>query len=62
MQKMKAVIELIVNDLPLPLSLKDIRKPHIELHIEPDWLLIYYCPDEVTVHFESTGTHLDLFG
>ncbi|OUI77993.1 addiction module toxin, RelE/StbE family protein [Commensalibacter intestini] len=67
MKKMKAVIELIVNDMPLPFALKDhplkgVWKPHRELHIEPDWLLIYYCPDEVTVHFERTGTHSDLFG
>jgi len=42
--------------------LKIVWKPHRELHIKPDWLLIDYCPDEVTVHFKRTGTHSDLFG
>lgn len=36
---------IIVNDLPLPLALKGVWKLHRELHIDPDWLLIYYCPD-----------------
>ena len=33
-----------------------------ELHIEPDWLLIYkLLPDEKVVIFVRTGTHSDLF-
>ena len=33
-----------------------------ELHIEPDWLLIYeITPDKKTVIFTRTGTHSDLF-
>ncbi|HLB56052.1 MAG TPA: type II toxin-antitoxin system YafQ family toxin [Coxiellaceae bacterium] len=33
-----------------------------ELHIEPDWLLIYeITSDKKTVVFTRTGTHADLF-
>ena len=32
-----------------------------DLHIEPDWVLIYCVVGEV-VRFERTGTHADLFG
>ena len=31
-----------------------------ELHIEPDWLLIYET-DETTLFLARTGTHADLF-
>ena len=35
---------------------------HRELHIEPDWLLIYKLPPkEKIVIFVRTGTHSDLF-
>jgi len=35
---------------------------HRELHIEPDWLLIYKLPlKEKVVIFVRTGTHSDLF-
>ncbi|MBV9575273.1 MAG: type II toxin-antitoxin system YafQ family toxin [Gammaproteobacteria bacterium] len=37
-------------------------RSHRELHIEPDWLLIYkLIPQENTVIFVRTGTHSDLF-
>ena len=33
-----------------------------ELHIEPDWLLIYkLIPENNSIIFERTGTHSDLF-
>ena len=33
-----------------------------ELHIEPDWLLIYkYSNDNVILYLLRTGTHSDLF-
>lgn len=35
---------------------------HRELHLEPDWLLIYkLIPKSRTVVFVRTGTHSDLF-
>lgn len=37
-------------------------KGHRELHILPDWLLIYYLEDDVLVlTLSRTGTHSDLF-
>lgn len=37
-------------------------KLHRELHIEPDWLLIYkILPEEKVVVFVRTGSHSDLF-
>jgi mRNA interferase YafQ len=37
-------------------------KNHRELHIEPEWLLIYkLIPEEKVVIFTRTGTHSDLF-
>lgn len=49
----------------LPAQLKDHPltgnwKPRRDLHIEPDWLLIYKI-DNDTVHFGRTGSHSDLF-
>lgn len=40
--------------------LKD-REPERELHIRPDWLLIYKYVDEQTVRLIATGSHSDLF-
>ncbi|BDR58040.1 type II toxin-antitoxin system YafQ family toxin [Xylocopilactobacillus apicola] len=37
------------------------RKPVRELHIKPDWLLIYKYIDENTIRLIDTGTHSDLF-
>ena len=37
-------------------------KGHRELHILPDWLLIYYIEDNTLVlNLTRTGTHSDLF-
>lgn len=65
MQKLTAVMQLLIDDLPLPPELKDHAlqgnwKPRRDLHIEPDWLLIYLV-DEEHVHFDRTGSHTDLF-
>ncbi|MDQ3459449.1 MAG: type II toxin-antitoxin system YafQ family toxin [Deinococcota bacterium] len=35
-------------------------KPFWELHVEPDWLLVYEPTDEV-LYLVRTGTHADLF-
>jgi mRNA interferase YafQ len=37
------------------------RSDCYDLHIEPDWVLIYSTDDEC-VHLIRTGTHADLFG
>ena len=37
-------------------------KGHRELHILPDWLLVYYILDDTLVlNLSRTGTHSDLF-
>lgn len=64
--KLRDVISLLLAGQPLPRELGDHPlkgewKPSRDLHIEPDWVLIY-CVDGEVVHFERTGTHSDLFG
>ena len=35
---------------------------HLECHIQPDWLLIWYCDkNKKEIHLIRTGTHSDLF-
>jgi mRNA interferase YafQ len=65
MDKLKAVIEKLVNeDIPLPVSNRDHNLTgnmaiYRECHIEPDWLLVYYYFEGVVV-FARTGTHSDI--
>jgi len=66
MDKLRNVISLLLADQPLRTALGDHPlkgecKPRRDLHIEPDWLLIYLVESEF-VRFERTGTHSDLFG
>ena len=63
--KLRAVIELLVTQKPLPHQLQDHPlkgswKGYRDLHIEPDWLLIYKA-DNANVWFVRTGTHADIF-
>ncbi|MCX4310551.1 MAG: type II toxin-antitoxin system YafQ family toxin, partial [Desulfovibrio sp.] len=56
----------ISNQRPLPPAYKDHPlkgkwEPKRELHIEPDWLLVYEISGE-QCFFARTGTHSDLFG
>jgi mRNA interferase YafQ len=60
------VIALLVAGGALPPELRDHPlkgewRPSRDIHIEPDWILIY-TPSENAVRFERTGTHSDLFG
>ena len=66
MDKLRHVISLLLADEPLPRELGDHAlkgewKPNRDLHIENDWVLIYFADDK-SVRFERTGTHSDLFG
>jgi len=66
MGKLRQIIGLLLAGQPLPRELGDhplkgAWKPRRDLHIEPDWVLIY-CVDGEVVRFERTGTHSDLFG
>lgn len=65
-RKLRAVIELLVSHQPLPRELKDHPlkgdfKGARDLHIEPDWVLIYEADDE-NLQLMRTGTHADIFG
>jgi mRNA interferase YafQ len=65
MAKLRRVLQLLIEGAPLPARLRDhcLKSDWIgyrDLHIEPDWLLIYKA-DAASVHFERTGTHSDLF-
>ena len=66
MSKLRTVIEWVLAGEPLPRELGDhplngAWQSSRDLHIEPDWVLIYRV-DGDAVHFERTGTHSDLFG
>lgn len=65
LEKIKEPIRLLVKEEPLPEfyldhSLSGQWKGCRDLHIEPDWLLIYRIQNHV-IRFERTGTHSDLF-
>jgi mRNA interferase YafQ len=66
MEKLKTAMRMLIDETPLPASyldhpLKGEWKRWRDLHIEPDWLLIYQL-DAESVRFERTGRHVDLFG
>lgn len=63
------VLNLLVEGSPLPEKYQDhpLRnskdfKNCRELHIEPDWLLVYkYSNESLILYLIRTGTHSDLF-
>jgi len=65
LQKLKAVIDLLVTREPLLPKNRDHalggdRVGWRDCHLEPDWLLIYkLLPDELVLG--RTGSHSDLF-
>ena len=67
--KIHEVIKLLMEGACLPEKYKDhpLRnskefKNCRELHIEPDWLLVYkYYNDNVILYMVRTGTHSDIF-
>ncbi|EJF88029.1 type II toxin-antitoxin system mRNA interferase toxin, RelE/StbE family [Bartonella melophagi] len=65
LEKIKRVMLLLQKGKPLPLHYKDHPLKanwhgFRDVHIEPDWLLIYKISDN-QLRFERTGTHSDLF-
>ena len=70
LNKFSEVIDLLKNGSSLPEKYRDHplqpSKEFIdcrELHIEPDWLLVYkYSNESVILYLVRTGTHSDLFG
>lgn len=65
MDKLKTLLNLLVNQRPLPSSyldhpLKSNWKGFRDAHIEPDWLLIYRVEGD-ELQLARTGTHADIF-
>ena len=66
-EKLKAIISLLLDSKQLVLSYRDHNlkgnfKDRRECHIEPDWLLVYKLnKKEKTMTFERTGSHADIF-
>ena len=68
-EEFKPVLTYLVNGETIPEKYRDhpLRnskdyKNCRELHIEPDWLLVYkYSNDNVILYLLRTGTHSDLF-
>jgi mRNA interferase YafQ len=65
MDKLTAALDLLLTQQPLPASYKDhaLRgnwQGWRDLHLEPDWLLLYRVKGE-KLHLARTGTHSDLF-
>ena len=66
MTKLRAVILLLIEDAPLAPRhrdhpLKGAWLGYRDLHVEPDWVLIYKVT-ATEVLLARTGTHSDLFG
>ena len=66
-QKLKDIVEKLAKGVPLDPALRDHSLSgnwvnHRELHIEPNWLLIYRIEENILVlELVDTGSHSDLF-
>ena len=65
LEKIKAVIDLLVAGEPLPPKNRDHKLGgnwigRRDCHVEPDWILIYKLTEDELL-LERTGTHADLF-
>lgn len=66
MDKLKAVIDLLVQDIPLPEIYRDHPLHNSwqgfrDCHIEPDWILIYQkSEDTLTLVLARSGSHSEL--
>jgi len=66
-ESLQSIMKKIEHEEKLDPQLKDHNllgkwNEHRELHLEPDWLLIYkILANEKVVIFVRTGTHSDLF-
>ena len=67
-QKLKDIVDILAKGKKIADSYKDHPlignwQGHRELHIEPDWLLIYKIEENILIlELVDTGTHADLFG
>ena len=65
LNKLKTVLLLLLEAKPIPEAYRDHPlkgrwRGFRDLHIEPDWLLLYRVTDE-ELHLARTGSHADLF-
>ncbi len=65
MAKLRTVLTVLINEETLPESYRDQalwgdRMGYRDLHIEPDWLLVYRIAGK-ELRLARTGTHSDLF-
>jgi len=65
MRKLRDVLTLLIEERPVPETLRDhpLRGDWAgfrDLHIEPDWLLLYRVAGD-ELQLARTGTHADLF-
>ncbi len=65
MVKLTKALDLLLNEQPLPIvyndhPLKGDWKGFRDLHIEPDWLLLYRVEGS-ELQLARTGAHSDLF-
>ena len=65
MEKLKAIITLLISGEPLPEKYKDHPlqgnfKGVRDCHIAPDWILLYVIVDD-ELRLIRTGSHADLF-
>lgn len=67
-QELKDIVEKLRRDIPLEARCRDHELSGVfrgtrELHIRPDWLLLYRKnQNTLTLTLIDTGTHADLFG
>jgi mRNA interferase YafQ len=65
MDKLRAVLSLLIEESPLPAAygdhpLKGDWNGFRDLHLEPDWLLLYRVRGD-ELQLARTGSHADLF-
>lgn len=65
MSRLREILTLLIEDKPLPPRFKDHPltgdwRGYRDLHIEPDWLLLYKI-DGNDLILARTGSHSDLF-
>jgi mRNA interferase YafQ len=66
LRKLKRLLALLTEAVSLPASyadhpLKGRWAGHRDVHLEPDWIVIYRLLGEDEVVFERTWSHSDLF-
>lgn len=65
MQKLTEVLNCLIYEKPLPRKYKDhplkgVWVRYRDIHIEPDWVLIYRIEGN-TLYLARTGRHVDVF-